>query len=419
MVSVILLAGCGGAPELVPTPNLYADSEVDPFAATPSWCRANTVEVLYATNRQCDYDQIAIAYGSARSRATAYGSCTITMGEGTTWDELVAASRVSKRPSSIGIKLTNIRERGYYPARDELVEIEGAWREDPRYLSGVAAVERNIHAMLAEQLAQTSCKEIFLFVHGYNNTFEESAIRIAEIWHFMGRVGVPVVFSWPAGSTGLLRGYTRDRESGEFSVAHFKQFLRTLASCPEVSKINIVAHSRGNDVMTTALRELHIACAAAGRDTRAELKLSQIVLAAPDIDLDVVIERFSSERLGLVPDQLTVYVSPKDKALNLATFLFGSTRRLGQLRYRDMNAALARAMKSHPVVRIVNVKAKSGFLGHGYVTENPAVLSDIILVLRDKLQPGAHHGRPLGLVDGLWQLPDGYPGQTATPKNEK
>ena len=36
---------------------------------------------------------------------------------------------------------------------------------------------------------------------------------IAELWHFLGRQGVPILYTWPAGFGGL-RGYTRDRESG-------------------------------------------------------------------------------------------------------------------------------------------------------------------------------------------------------------
>ena len=70
---------------------------------------------------------------------------------------------------------------------------------------------------------------------------------IAELWHFLGRQGVPILYTWPAGFGGL-RGYTRDRESGGFTIFHLKQFLRLLASTPELEELNIIAHSRGTDV---------------------------------------------------------------------------------------------------------------------------------------------------------------------------
>ena len=50
----------------------------------------------------------------------------------------------------------------------------------------------------------------------------------------------------------------------------------------------LIAHSRGTDVTTTALRELNIEYKAAGKETRKELKLGNLVLCAADLDIDVV-----------------------------------------------------------------------------------------------------------------------------------
>jgi esterase/lipase superfamily enzyme len=67
-----------------------------------------------------------------------------------------------------------------------------------------------------------------------------------------------------------------------------KQFLRILASTPELEHIHLIAHSRGTDVATTALRELVIETRAVGREARAFAKLSNVVLAAADLDMEVV-----------------------------------------------------------------------------------------------------------------------------------
>ena len=46
---------------------------------------------------------------------------------------------------------------------------------------------------------------------------------------------------------------------------------------------------------------------------------------------------------------------------------------------------------------------------HDYEFAHPAVLSDLILVLRDRKEPGAENGRPLGSpIEGLWQIKDDY-----------
>jgi hypothetical protein len=58
-------------------------------------------------------------------------------------------------------------------------------------------------------------------------------------------------------------------------------------------------------------------------------------------------------------------------------------------------------------IQVVDVNVKSGFIGHSYFITDPAVLSDIILVLRDGNRAGAENGRPLGRMDGVfWSLDD-------------
>src|SRR6202012_1086510 len=117
---------------------------------------------------------------------------------------------------------------------------------------------------------------------------------MADLWHFLGRRGVPIAYSWPAGSTGAL-AYFYDRESSEFTVYHLKQMLRLVASCPEVQRVHIIGHSRGTDVVVSALRELHLEIRGSGRQTRDVLKLQTVVLAAPDLDVDVIIQRLTTD----------------------------------------------------------------------------------------------------------------------------
>ena len=58
---------------------------------------------------------------------------------------------------------------------------------------------------------------------------------------------------------------------------------------------------------------------------------------------------------------------------------------------------------------------KPGSFGHNYFYSNPAVSSDLMLVLRYGKAPGAENGRPLGIKDdGFWTINDDYPG-TLTP----
>ena len=114
---------------------------------------------------------------------------------------------------------------------------------------------------------------------------------------------MPVLYSWPAGKAGLLTGYTHDRESGEFTVFHLKEFIRTVAAMGEIEQINITAHSRGTDVILTALRELVIEASASGNNPRKALKVENLVLIALDLDVEVTSQRTVAEALPLLWDE--------------------------------------------------------------------------------------------------------------------
>ena len=169
---------------------------------------------------------------------------------------------------------------------------------------------------------------------------------IAELWHFLGRQGVPILYTWPAGAGGGLRGYTRDRESGEFTIFHLKQFLRLLASTSELEELNLIAHSRGTDVLTSALRELYIETRAAGHDFRTVYRIKNVVLAAADLDLEVVTQRIAAEYVGLGTERTTLYVSDADRAIGFSGFLFASFRRMGQLRPGRLDGRAAPAHRT-------------------------------------------------------------------------
>ena len=66
LLAVCLLAGCQG-PRLMPTPNVYMQSQSNPFADVAPPLRTNTVDVLYATDRQpIPQDDGTLAYGYGR-----------------------------------------------------------------------------------------------------------------------------------------------------------------------------------------------------------------------------------------------------------------------------------------------------------------------------------------------------------------
>lgn len=232
----------------------------------------------------------------------------------------------------------------------------------------------------------------------------------------MGREGVPLLYTWPAGHGGLT-GYAYDRESGEFTIFHLKQLLRALASFPEVEQIHLLAHSRGTDVTVSAVRELAIETRAAGKDPRGRYRIANLILAAPDMDLEVMNQRVIAEHLGAAVGQVTIYTSKSDNAIAITEKLFGSIGRLG--RFREgviIPPAVASVFQGVENVAFVENRVKGGLVGHDYFHSDPATSSDLVLLIRDARRPGARHGRPLEPADValFWVLEEGYP---ATPRS--
>jgi len=417
MWCVILLAfsGCSSASQLMPTPNLYSDGVVDPFIDVDPALRSNKVEVLYLTDRQPENDSPDKRhYGFKRSRSVAFGISTVQFGENVSWDDLVKASRTRRREVDLAISVPTTVELGRFaPTPRSLVDIPGS-TDSSASDAGQQAAEKAFEEALAQQMSHTRVKEVYIFVHGFANTFNDGATTIAQLWHFFGREGVPIAYTWPAGSGGLLRGYNYDRESSEFTGYHLKQTLKLIASCPEVTKVHIIGHSRGSDVVATAIRELHLEIAGTGGDhatTRSALKLGTVVLAAPDLDLDVTFQRLSTARLGRVPERIAMYVQPNDKALSLANWLFSGARRLGGINSDIFSPAEIDALRSAQTPQVVEARVSdTGAFGHDYFHSNPAVSSDLILLMRYHFKPGSDYGRPLGVNrTGFWLIEDGYP----------
>lgn len=427
VVVSVITAGCAEKPQLMPTPNVYADGIRDPLPDVPEVYQTNTVDVLYLTDRKPEKDSTRdhMKYGFERSRSLAMGISTVQIGENVSWDELVKASKTSKRQTKLPLSLVKTTELVRFPATPKtLVEIPSAPEREAHPSTTPTALEVTIEddkhigrQELQRRLALSPRKDVYVFIHGYNNTFEDAVETIGQLWHFLGRQGVPIAYSWPAGHGGLLRGYTYDRESSEFTVYHLKEVLRAIASIPEVQNVHIIAHSRGTDVASTALRELHLEYIGANKNTREQLKLATLVLAAPDMDVDVVMQRLVTARLGRVPGHFALYVCAKDEALGISNWLFSGAARLGKLHPDIFTPEELEAMRKIKTAQIIDARITDpGPYGHSYFHANPAVSSDLMLLIRYGLSPGPE--RPLELdPHGFWYLEDNYP-QPTTKKSK-
>ncbi len=162
---------------------------------------------------------------------------------------------------------------------------------------------------------------VLLFVHGYNTRFEDAVMRFAQIAQDSGAPAVPVLFTWP--SRGQLLAYTYDRESATYSRDALEAVIDEIDRHPGVREISVLSHSMGNWVTIEALRQSAI------RRGRLPGKLRDVMLAAPDLDVDVFARQMAA--IGPHRPRFTLFASRDDQALGLSRRIWGDVPRLGAI----------------------------------------------------------------------------------------
>ena len=401
------LAACSSARVLAPTPNNFLNGAY-PQGDIPLAYQTAQAPIFYVTDRGSQNNQGSLTYNAERSSSTAFGSSTIAFGKNQSWQSLSEASGAIKRREKLALNIVKNQEIVRFDSTPVAFRvINGKPVREPHAVASYNHKRAQFQAKIREQMRIANKNEVVVFVHGFNNSFEDSVFAAADIWHFSGRRGVPIAYSWPAGAGGIT-GYFKDRESGEFTVFHFKEFLSQLSQIPELEKIHIVAHSRGTDVTTTALRELIIASRAKGQNPKQALKIHNLVLAAPDLDFSVVRQRLIAEGFGASVGQITVYVNPSDSALGLAQAIL-TGERFGKLTQDQLQPAEKRIFAEVKTVNFISIEGVQGLTGHAYFRTNRNVLADISTIIRTSARPGSP-SRPLINVEGnFWNMPVKYP----------
>ncbi len=183
----------------------------------------------------------------------------------------------------------------------------------------VQGLEKRTSSAPALRLAEAATgRDVLLYVHGYNETFESAARSAGQLSHALEFQGRTALFAWPSG--GGLLDYAYDRESALWSRDGFVQSLRALVNNPTVGRIHIVAHSMGTFLTLEALRELRL-------ETDVSARIGSVVFASPDIDIDAFEQTVS--KLGPLARRMTLIIDPGDRALAVSARIAGGVARAG------------------------------------------------------------------------------------------
>ncbi|TBY08172.1 alpha/beta hydrolase [Rhizobium laguerreae] len=202
-----------------------------------------------------------------------------------------------------------------------------------------------------------------VFVHGFNNTYEDSVFRLAQIVHDSGMQATPILFTWP--SRAQLFAYEYDKESTNYSRTALEQALRVLVKDSDVKDITVLAHSMGTWLAVESLRQMGI------RDGRVNSKIKDVILASPDIDIQVFAKQYAE--MGAPKPKFTIFVSQDDRALAASSLITGRVARLGGI---DPTVEPYRSKLEEAGITAIDLtKVKAGDrLNHGKFAESPQIV---------------------------------------------
>ena len=200
-------------------------------------------------------------------------------------------------------------------------------------------------------------REAVIYVHGFNNTFDEGVLRITQLSEDFDLPGVALHYSWP--SAGHPLGYAYDRDSLLIARDGLESLIAK-AQQAGASRIILVAHSVGSMLVMETLRQISIA-----KPGSVPRVIDGVILISPDLDIQLF--HAQAARIGRLPNPFGIFVSKRDRVLNLSARLTGQRNRLGNV--SDVNSL------SGLNVTVVDVSEFSTGTGHFTAGSSSAVIA--------------------------------------------
>lgn len=322
-----------------------------------------TVKVHYATDRaRTGKDRPARFYGADRGPGLDFGIAEVTIPR-THVPGTIAAPSIFKL------------EFAEDPARHVVLQSITPLASDTFFTS------------IREGLSKRSADDLFVFVHGYNVTFDGAAKRAAQLAYDMDFKGLPVLYSWP--SKGATVGYIADSAVVRLSGRRLTLFLEDLVAQSGARTIHIIAHSMGNRALTDALELIAL------RKAPIEAPLfDQVIFAAPDVDQGLFAHVLPTIRP--LAKRLTLYASNQDWALVASRKLHGNAPRAGQG---------GDDLIEIPVIDTIDMsELGEDMLAHSYVANDQSAILDIATLFWRNPGPNERCGMQANpMLQRVWQ----------------
>ena len=394
LLGILILVGVGSAaawwwlnrPLIIRHPDFGTDCE-QLITQSDLDRKVDCIRVWYGTNRQLETGDAALASETTDVlQGTAESADQLRLGRADVWLPKLVEEGGS-------------RESGETPHAKGAVPSSADKLAEYVFLTRITTSGRETFtATLQDAIFYDGSDAILLFVHGFNVAFDEALVRTAQLSHDLSRnesydVGIPVLYSWPSAGNVSLDFYHGDRDRSIKSAPYLEEFLDLITEDIDVDRINIIAHSMGNRLLTKALEDY--ARDYLERHNRDDLEF-RILLVAADVERDVF--DAANGVFDNLDANVTIYTSDTDRALD-ASNLINQAKRLGDT---DTDKPYIRAAQNYQTIDATAVTTQLFGLGHNYYSNNPTILWDMMCTIgetrpQDRALEVARYG---GLPDG-------------------
>jgi len=243
-----------------------------------------------------------------------------------------------------------------------------------------------------EFISKLSSDDLLIFVHGFNTSFTNAAIRCAQLSHDTDFKGKAVFYSWPSHESStapLPTDYARDQDRAEENIPLLANFLNEIANKTD-KKIHIVAHSMGTYILMESLALLHQNIKdedilKGRRDRENKAVFEQIILAAPDISKESPYLNSFNQSYSGIAKKFTLYSTEKDLVLKASKVINYFINDNGKARLGDSSGEFFVAKGMDTVDARQEIPAQ--FFGHSFYAKNRSLVTDIHLVLNHEEEP--------------------------------
>lgn len=312
--------------------------------AEPPAPDAHVCQVLFGTNRERKNGAFGIA--------CAEGEDSLTLGKAI-------------------LSVPNRRKRGSIPRPWRVLNFGPRPEAGKHILLAEAPTLLSHDAFVAEVKASTGPGSAFLFIHGFNTSFEGGLRRTAQLATDLDVEGLVFHYAWPSAANPLR--YDFDADNLRASRTPFKAFIKTLLTDAGVTALNVVAHSKGNELVLEAFHDLAV-------EAEGQRRAQHLVLASPDVARSV-----AKDLLTTAPSffsSVTLYANAYDRPLLLSSGKASRARIGGMM--SDHHPFIAEGVDT---IDAANTDFEWFGFNHDAYVDAPVLMYDLAALLKKGVRP--------------------------------